>query len=111
MAGLKIIAMARIIERNIFRAIQIIHTPKKISKKWKFFLFRMLFIKGRISTIDSISEPKALTYSRMPGETLIIPTSTVKIISARGTKEKIKPKEQAEALSKRLLPPKFVQVR
>ena len=42
---------------------------------------------------------------------LIIPTRTVKIIKVSGTKENIKPKEQAEALSKRLLPPKFVQVR
>ena len=109
--GLKIIAIARIIERNIFRAIQIIHTPRKISKKWKFFLFRMLFIKGWMSTIDCISEPRAFTYSRMPGDTLIIPTRTVKIIRASGTKEKIKPKEQAEALSKRLLLPKLVQVR
>ena len=71
----------------------------------------MLFIKGRISTIDSISAPKAFTNSRIPGDTLIIPTSTVKMIRARGTNEKIKPKEQAEALSKRLLLPKLVQVR
>ena len=59
----------------------------------------------------SISEPKAFTYSRMPGDTLIIPTRIVKIIRASGTKENIKPKEQALALSKRLLLPKLVQVR
>ena len=71
----------------------------------------MLLIKGRISTMFSITAPKAFTYSRIPGDTLIIPTSTVKIIRASGTKENIKPKEQAEALSKRLLLPKLVQVR
>ena len=71
----------------------------------------MLFMKGWISTIDSISAPRAFTYSRIPGDTLIIPTRTVKIIRASGTKEKIKPKEQALALSKRLLLPKLVQVR
>ena len=71
----------------------------------------MLFTNGLMSTMFSISAPKAFTYSRMPGDTLIIPTRTVKIIRASGTKEKIKPKEQAEALSKRLLLPKLVQVR
>ena len=41
---------------------------------------------------------------------LIIFTVLVGIIRARGTKEKIKPKEQAEAFSKRLLLPKLEQV-
>ena len=71
----------------------------------------MLFKKGFISTTDSISAAKAFTYSRMPGETLIIPTRTVRIIRVSGTNEKIKPKEQEEALSQRLFVSKLEQVR
>ena len=64
-----------------------------------------------MSTIVSISVEKAFRYSRRAGFTRSIPTRIVKIIRARGTKEKIKPKEQAEALSQRLFPRKLEQVR
>ena len=71
----------------------------------------ILFKNGLISTIDSISWAKTFTYSKMPGDTLMIPTRTVRIIRASGTNEKINPNEQEDALSQRLFASKLEQVR
>jgi hypothetical protein len=45
----------------------------------------------------------------MPGEILKMPVSIVRIISTSGMKENIKPKEQEEALSHKVLFWKFEQ--
>ena len=53
-AGLNILVIARVTERPSFRAIHKIQTARKISIKWKFLEFRMLFITGVILMTDSM---------------------------------------------------------
>ena len=57
-ADLKILVIASVTERPSFLAIHKIQTARKMSTKWKFLEFRMLFITGLMSITDSMLEAK-----------------------------------------------------